>query len=138
MTIDKATREKAHMIDEEGARRLRVAAMMVNNMPYAKMEPLGLEEVVFYPGERGVLALKWNGKKFTEVSTHPEAPAGLVVLPGSCEASEYMSVVVENESPLNIALTGRDFVAVGAQRMRCLRLRRAQGCMPCRIGSAKH
>eukprot|EP00973_Karenia_brevis_P047501 6594556-Karenia_brevis.AAC.1 len=65
----------AYMIDEEGAKQFRVVAMMASNMPYAKMEPSGLEEIVFYPRQHGVLPLRWNGKKFTEVSTHPEVPA---------------------------------------------------------------
>eukprot|EP00973_Karenia_brevis_P023718 3269178-Karenia_brevis.AAC.1 len=64
------------------------------------MDAIGLEEVVFSPGERGVLPLKWNGKNLQEVSTHPGAPTGLKVLPGPCEAKECFSVVVENESPL--------------------------------------
>eukprot|EP00973_Karenia_brevis_P010296 1395041-Karenia_brevis.AAC.1 len=66
--------------------------MLASKISYGKMEPIGLEEVIFYPGERGVLPLKWNGKGFQEISTHPEAPVGLAVLPGPCEGKEYLSV----------------------------------------------
>eukprot|EP00973_Karenia_brevis_P023681 3263050-Karenia_brevis.AAC.1 len=76
------------------------------------MDAIGLEELVFSPGGRGVLPLKWNGKILQEVSTHPRAPAGLIVLPGPCEAKECFSVVVENELPLPITVTERDFIAV--------------------------
>eukprot|EP00973_Karenia_brevis_P050745 7049273-Karenia_brevis.AAC.1 len=74
--------------------------MLANRVAYSTMDAIGLEEVVFSLGERGVLQLKWNGKCLQEVSTHPEGPAGLKVLPGPCESKEWFSVVVENEPPL--------------------------------------
>eukprot|EP00973_Karenia_brevis_P038918 5373062-Karenia_brevis.AAC.1 len=61
--------------------------MLANEVAYGKIDAIGLEEVVFSPGE-GILPLKWNGKCLQEVSTHPEAPVGLKVLPGPCEAKE--------------------------------------------------
>lgn len=38
-----------------------------------------------------------NGAKVSEVSTHPDAPNGLAILPGKCEAGDRMSVVVEKQ-----------------------------------------
>ena len=48
-----------------------------------------------------------------ECSTHPEAPEGLVVLPGPCEAKEFMSLIIENESVLPITVSEQDFLAIG-------------------------
>eukprot|EP00973_Karenia_brevis_P069257 9629649-Karenia_brevis.AAC.1 len=107
LMMTQETQEGARVISEEGARQLRYAAMLTNEVAYCKMDAIGLEEVVFSPGERGVLPLKWNGKILQEVSTHPEAPVGLKVLPGPCLAIERFSVVVENES----LVTERDFIA---------------------------
>eukprot|EP00973_Karenia_brevis_P070870 9850882-Karenia_brevis.AAC.1 len=108
-SLEEQSQERAHVISEEGARRLRYAAMLANEVPYGNIDPIGLEEVVFSPGDRGVLPLKWNGKCFQEMSTHPEAPVGLKVLPGRCKAKEQLSVVVENEPPLPITITERYF-----------------------------
>eukprot|EP00973_Karenia_brevis_P029344 4046520-Karenia_brevis.AAC.1 len=41
---------------------------------------------------------------------------GLKVSPGPCEAKQSSSVVVENEPPLPITITERDFVAVGCNQ----------------------
>ena len=76
-----------------------------------QMEPLGPQELlvllkismeffILNPGERAVVPIIWslNGaSEITQCSTHPEAPAGLDVLPGCCSVfGEHMSVVVEN------------------------------------------
>eukprot|EP00973_Karenia_brevis_P079302 11004519-Karenia_brevis.AAC.1 len=77
MTVEQQSQESTHTISEEGARRLRYAAMLANEVSYGKMDPIGLEELAFTPGETGILPRKWNGKCFQEISTHPEAPVGL-------------------------------------------------------------
>ena len=60
-------------------------------------------------------AVDWGGtaEPVTECSTHPDAPTGLTVLPGICNATDRMSVVVENESALPITVTDTDVIAVG-------------------------
>jgi hypothetical protein len=66
--------------------------------------------------ERAGVPVRWDRPRnevVTECSTHPEAPQGLVVLPGPCEAKEFMTLVVENESPLPITISEQDFLAVG-------------------------
>ena len=63
-----------------------------------------------------VVPVKWERRgpeKATTCSTHPEAPAGLVVLPGICGEEDEMSVVVENESQLAIHVTDRDPIVIG-------------------------
>eukprot|EP00973_Karenia_brevis_P087987 12203836-Karenia_brevis.AAC.1 len=58
--------ESTRTITEEGAQSLRYAAMLARQVAHGKMDAIGLEEVVFSPGERGVLPLKWNGKNLQE------------------------------------------------------------------------
>ena len=118
MAIDDVTGDRVRLIDAEGARQLRAAAMMSQDIPFAPMEPIGLEFFVLNPGERAVLPVQWNmggAAKITECSTHPEAPVGLVVLPGSCDAEEHVSLLVENESELPITVTERDLIAAGVE-----------------------
>eukprot|EP00973_Karenia_brevis_P037464 5168244-Karenia_brevis.AAC.1 len=67
--------ESTRTITGEGAQSLRYAAMLARQVAHGKMDAIGLEEVVFSPGYRGVLPLKWNGKNLQEVSTHLGAPA---------------------------------------------------------------
>eukprot|EP00973_Karenia_brevis_P041951 5806849-Karenia_brevis.AAC.1 len=73
--VAQETQESTRAITEEGAHKLRNAAMLANNVAYGNMDAIGWEEVVLSPGERGVLPLKWNGKNLQDVSTHPGAPA---------------------------------------------------------------
>ena len=84
MVIDDVTGENVHLINAEGARHLRAAAMMADCIPSAYMEPMGLDSFVLNPGERAVVPVQWQlrgAEKVTECSTHPEAPVGLTVLP---------------------------------------------------------
>jgi hypothetical protein len=90
---------------------------MARETPFAQMELVGLGFFTLQPGEQAVVPVKWyrQGKeRITECSTHPEAPEGLAVLPGYCDAGEYMSLVVENESVLPITVSEQDFIAVQA------------------------
>eukprot|EP00973_Karenia_brevis_P002531 345985-Karenia_brevis.AAC.1 len=50
MTIEEP-QESARIISEEGAWRLRYAAMLANEVSHGKMDPSGLEERVFSPGK---------------------------------------------------------------------------------------
>ena len=67
---------------------LRAAVMMADQIPYAKIEPIGIGAFTLQPGERAIVPVKWQSlsKRDFTCSTHPEAPEGLVVLPGSCAA----------------------------------------------------
>ena len=88
-TIDDVTGDKVRLLDDEGTRQLRMAALRVDSIPMAKMEPVGLEFVTLLPGERAVLPVRWEAKPGVTVeccSTHPEAPPGLAVLLGPCKA----------------------------------------------------
>eukprot|EP00973_Karenia_brevis_P019583 2686615-Karenia_brevis.AAC.1 len=58
--------DSTRTITEEGAQSLRYAAMSARRVAHGKMDAIGLEEVVFSPGERGVLPLRWNGKNLQE------------------------------------------------------------------------
>ena len=66
-------------------------------------------------------------------STHPEAPTGLVVLPGVCDSGKYASIVVENESALPITVSEKDFIAAGVDEgalpslEECAAVQRRQG-----------
>lgn len=107
--------ESCKLIDASAAERLRASVILMNRMPEAKMAPIGLGEVVLNPGERAVLPVEWSrASSLEQCSTHPSAPAGLVVLPGPCSGSETMSIVVENESSLPLTITEEDRVAIGA------------------------
>ena len=80
------------------------------------MEPVGFEFFSLNPGERAVVPVQWNmmgTEKVTVCSTHPEAPAGLVVLPGVCDSEEFASIVVENESALPVTVSEKDLIAAG-------------------------
>ena len=116
MTIDEVSGEVVNVLSEEGANRLRAAALIANEVPTACMAPIGLEFVTLQPGERAVLPVVWRLSdvlKVSECSTHPQAPAGLTVLPGPCDEVCEMSLVVENESPLPMTITESDKIAVG-------------------------
>ena len=118
MAIDDITGDQVQLIDAEGARQLRAAAMMADSIPSAYMEPVGIDFFVLNPGERAVVPVRWQMKgtdRVTACSTHPEAPVGLTVLPGPCRSDEEMTVVVENESVLPITVTENDAIAVGAE-----------------------
>ena len=121
LTVEEDKGEKVNVIDMEGARQLRAATMQLEQIPCGRMMPNGLEFFVLQPGERAVVPIQWNCNssavqnkvEITECSTHPEAPAGLKVLPGLCDSAELMSLVVENEAMLPITVTERDDIAVG-------------------------
>ena len=96
---------------------MRAAHLWASQLPYATLEPSGVGNFVLNPGERAIAPLIWHGtkeakKNILDCSTHPDAPAGLAVLPGPCQPSEWISVVLENESPLPIQITERDFIAI--------------------------
>ena len=91
MSIDDVTGEHVRLISEEEARVMRAALMMANQVPFAQMEPIELDAFCLNPGERVVVPVRWNRmgtEKVTTCSTHPEAPADLVVLPGVCDAKD--------------------------------------------------
>ena len=116
MTIDDVTGDRVNLIDLESAALMRAATIEAGRIPFAQMEPIGLEFLSLQPGERAVLPVKWSipsSAKFSECSTHPAAPQGLVVLPGPCDAREQMSVVVENESSLPITISEEDLLVIG-------------------------
>jgi len=121
LTVEEDKGEKVNAIDMEGARQPRAATMQLEQIPCGRMMPNGLEFFVLQPGERAVVPIQWNCNssavpnkvEITECSTHPEAPAGLKVLPGLCDSAELMSLVVENEAMLPITVTERDDIAVG-------------------------
>ena len=118
MAVDDVTGEVVHAIGPAEARMLRAAAVMVHGTPVAQMEPIGLGFVNLEPGDRAILPLRWNVKgaeRVTNCSTHPDAPTGLAVMPGTCDAGEHMSVVVENESPLSITIAETDMIAIGVE-----------------------
>ena len=62
MAVDDVTGDTVRLIDAEGARQLRAAAMMVDEVPFARMEPVGVEFAVLNPGERAVVPVQWNRK----------------------------------------------------------------------------
>ena len=98
MAVDDVTGDTVRLVDAEGARQLRAAAMMVDDVPFAQMEPVGVEFVVLNPGERAVVPVQWNRKgvqALSEICIRPEAPPGLAVLPGYCNSEEHMSIVME-------------------------------------------
>ena len=93
----------------DAASQLRAAARMLHNVPEAKLEPAGVGAFTLDPGERAIVPVAWNEKirkSVTECTTHPDAPTGLAVLPGTCDCeTEYMSLVVENEGELPVTVT---------------------------------
>jgi hypothetical protein len=104
--------DRVSLID--GGRQLRAAALM--DAPSAKMDPIGLECVILNPGERAGVPVIWTRPRnelVTECSTHPEAPPGLQVLPGTCEAKDSMTIVVENAGELPITISEHDYLAIG-------------------------
>jgi len=118
MAIDEDSVDRVHLIETEGTRLLRAAAMMAQEVPSAKMERIGMEFFSLEPGERAVVPVQWNLKEkgqITACSTHPEAPTGLTVLAGHCDSGEFMSLVVENESELSITVSEKDMIAVGVE-----------------------
>ena len=118
LAIDEVTGDHINLISQEGAQKLRSAALLANQVPYAVLDPVGLGFFVLESGERAVVPIIWQNPScnaITECSTHPDAPDGLQVLPGICDSStSQMSIVVENESPLSITVTERDMIAAGA------------------------
>ena len=106
--------EEERTAGEISAKQMRAAMMLAKGVPYAKVEPIGVGAAILQPGERAVLPIKWNEvDDLSQVSTHPDAQQGLLVLPGTCEAKETMSVVVENTSPLPIMIADDEVIAVG-------------------------
>ena len=70
------------------------------------------------PGERGVLSVVWSrddSKIDIQISTHPLAPDGLRVLPGTHPCDERMTILVENEFDIPVTVTEYDFIAIGAK-----------------------
>ena len=62
------------------------------------------------------IPVKWTRPRnelVMECSTHPEAPPGLHVLPGTCEAKDSMTIVVENAGVLPITISEHDYLAIG-------------------------
>ena len=111
-------RESMMRLEEEGVRNLRAAALRQEEFDEAYLEPCTLDEFMLQPGERMVVPVKWERRgidKAVACSTHPEAPAGLTVLPGICGDEEEMSVVVENESQLAVHVTDRDPIVIGCE-----------------------
>ena len=119
MAIDDVTGDRVQLIDMAGTRQLRAAAMMAGAVPTAQLEAIGLEFFVLGPGERAVVPIKWSKPhgtpNVTTCSTHPDAPTGLVVLPGPCDSAEFMSIVIENESSLHITISEQDKLAAGVE-----------------------
>jgi hypothetical protein len=117
--LDDATNqvsENVRFIDQDAARQLRIATLIENRIPTAQMAKKTMEFFVIGPGERAVVPCFWTmsgAERITACSTHPEAPHGLVVLPGVCDSGDRMSIVVENESPLPVTVTEKDMLAVG-------------------------
>ena len=93
MCVDAVTGDTVNYIGVDAARQFRAAAIACEEIPEGMMEPIGLDSILLEPGERAVVPIMWNRDKSTahELSTHPEAPEGLVVLPGSFEFKEKMS-----------------------------------------------
>ena len=94
--------------------------MMARDVPYARMDRLGLEFVVRNPGEEAVLPVEGHRKGkggIRQLSTHPEAPVGLAVRPAAepFEIPERMSLVVANEAEMPVTITENDYVAVGVE-----------------------
>ena len=109
LAVDDVTGDRVNLIDSDGAQRLRMASMLADQVPCAKMQLATpaefIESVVLQPG---------NSESF-HCTAHPEAPVGLVALPGECPAKKEMSICVENESPLPITITERDCLAAGTR-----------------------
>ena len=90
MAVDDVTIDVVHAIGPSEAQMLRAAALMIQKTPVAQMDPIGLEFISLEPGDRAVLPIRWNkegAKKVTHCSTHPDAPTGLTVLPGTVSYS---------------------------------------------------
>ena len=63
------------------------------------------------------MPVKWEGhgkEAVRHCSTHPLAPQGLSVLPGECDSKDEMSIVVENESVMPVAVSPQEVLAIGA------------------------
>ena len=123
--LDDAAEESVRRIDEEAAREMRASTMQARHVPYAQLEPGGVGSFNLLPAERAVVPVRWTRRgavSFTECSTHPEAPTGLAVLPGTCEDKEFSSVVVENESGLPVAVDETDLLAIGISEEEVLSL----------------
>ena len=50
MAIDDVTGDHVQLIDAEGARQMRAAAMLADRVPYAQLEPIGLGGFILDPG----------------------------------------------------------------------------------------
>ena len=122
LAVDDVTGDRVNLIDSDGAQRLRMASMLADQVPCAKMQLAApaefIESVVLQPGVRAVVPVEWSVQPNSEsfhCAAHPEAPVGLVALPGECPAKEEMSICVENESPLPITITEKDCLAAGTR-----------------------
>ena len=62
LAMDDITGDQVRLIDAEGAQQLRAAAMMADNIPFAQMEPVGLDFFVLKPGERALVPVQWNNR----------------------------------------------------------------------------
>ena len=98
LKVDDESKDECNLIP--ATQDMRAATMMADDVPTAKMERTGLRYFHLEPGERVGVSVKWekNGRdKVEHCSTHPDAPYGLKVLPGLCDSSDTMLVMVENE-----------------------------------------
>ena len=115
--IDDVTGERVTLISQDQAREMRSASLIAAKVPVAQLEPIGVEFFTLQPGEQAVVPVVWrngiNLKDIIECSTHPEAPNGLRVEPGTCPQKEHMSLIMSNESELAITVTEDDVLAVG-------------------------
>ena len=96
------------IITESDARHYRAALMTRDGVPEARMSDDGSGFFVLQPGEQAVVPVIWENRGSQRVAhccTHPDAPTGLRVLEGTCDATERMSVVVENSSELAVSVT---------------------------------
>ena len=93
------------------------ATVLADQVPVACVEPIGIYEFTLNPGERAVVPVCWDRKhaEGMKCTTHPEAQAGLSVLPGVVGEAEQMSLVVENESSLPITVVDNEVLAVGVE-----------------------
>ena len=62
MAIDDITGDHVQLIDAEGARQLRAAAIMADSIPFAHMEPVGIDFFVLNPGKRAPVPFRGSMK----------------------------------------------------------------------------
>ena len=104
-------------IHEDAVLLLQATAVDAYRAPVAKLEKGNVGSFELKPGERAVVPVRWSGnlQNIEVCETHPRAPQGLVVLPGEGLRQEYMSLIVENESPLGVTVCEDDMIAIGSE-----------------------